>query len=337
MVKGANTLEGDKALWTATTVQLPSLLYVDYIWDDGEKDRWLTSPHWQRLDMLNARAGVLDLDDLTMPISLTFEVDNYDNVRIYEGLAPINLYYNSSGYTYLGFTADMATHMQSATEEARGAFWQAPKDVLTQFNMTSGHMGATRLQSMYKETRPETLWFLRTLIKEAIKGHNEWVSNGGYTIEGDIDLGPSLAAKFQEAVHVQDQAARGISRLEQLRDITGDWDIDKRISLQKYLDIADEGTLPSLSRFMVFDEGWSKLTQEEKGFAIELWTLENKEYRAGSDEDDNDDNGNGGIEDSAGDARSESSDLVADLPTAHECTDPGSNAQCDNPACLTHG
>lgn len=341
MVKGTDTLEGDQSLWTATTVRLPSLMYVDYVWGEREKDEWLRMPHCHRLDLLNARAGALDLDCLTMPLTLNFEVDNYDNVRIYEGFAPINLTYNSSGYTYLGFTADMSTHMQSADAGALGTFWQAPKDVLTQFMMASGPVVVTRLRSMYRETRPETLFFFSTLIKEAIKGHNEWVSNGGYTIEGDRDLGPSLAREYEEAVRAQNRPTQAVSRLVELRSITSQWEVSKQASLQQYLDAADRGDVADLSRFMVFDEGWSRLTQEEQDIAIELWTQEDRDYNS-SGESGNDDDGNGGgsgggdVDDDTDDVLHEISDLGTALPSAQECTESGSNVQCDNPTCTAH-
>lgn len=34
----------------------------------------------------------------------------------------------------------------------------------------------------------------------AIKAHDLWVANGGYTIESDPDLGPEVAERYEEAV-----------------------------------------------------------------------------------------------------------------------------------------
>lgn len=300
MPKGINTSRGDHFPWTSTTGKLPSLIYIDYVWDNAERDAWLRLPHWQRLDLLNARANTLDLETVTMPITLIFEVDNYSNVRIDEGLATITMTYNSSGYTYLAFTADMTAHMRSTSRGAAGTFWQAQKDMLTQFRMMSGPMVAAQLRSMYRQSRPETFYFLRTLIKEAIKGHREWVNNGGYTIAGDRGLGPGIARKFEAALQARVLSTRGGTRLEQLRYLTSQWSADKRVALQQYIDTMNDGLMTRLSQFLVFNERWLSLTQEEKSLVIELWTLEDENDRRDADNDEDEssssdeDNGGGG-------------------------------------------
>lgn len=265
--------------WTQTTAALPSLLYVDFVWDNASKEEWFKQPHWARLDRLNARAGALDLNALTMPITFNFEMGNLDNIRLIEGLAPITLTYNSSGSTHLGFTAEMTAHMQFADDEQ---YWQASEEALKQFKMMSGTMVVTQLQGMYNEVRPQSLFFLSPLIKEVIKGHDEWVKNGGYTIEGDKDLRPELAEKVQEAVQKQQISQdRGGDRLQELQYITTSWSAMKRAILQQYFDKMNAGSVKYLSLFMVFDEGWVKgLSQEEKLTALELWKLEDERKRA---------------------------------------------------------
>lgn len=259
--------------FTQTYAELPPLLYVDYVWDEASKEEWFKQSHSDRLDRLNARACALDLNAVTMPITFIYETDNNDNLRISEGFAPVTLTYNSSGYTYLGFTEDMKSHMQRGEAIGRGHYWEAPKDLLKQFKMMSGPVVAARLQSMYREVRPETLFFLSSLIDEAIKGHNEWVSNGGYTIEGDKDLGPALAKKVKAVV-----------REQSLQDIISRWSVKKQAALQRYMDVMETGSVMALSRFIVLDEGWNHdLSQEEKAIASELWELENENDSQGNE------------------------------------------------------
>lgn len=279
MIKGDDSAFAAKLPWTPATAQLPDLLYIGFVWDEMTKTQWFKYSHAQRVDTLNARAGALDLNQLTMPITLTYERDNYETLKFIEALAPITLTYNASGHAYLGFTEDMATNMmyfrgQSAGSRYRLSFWRGEKTRLTQFKMTSGPQVVARLRAMYTEARPGTMFFLRTLKKEAIKGHNEWVKNGGYTIEADALLGPTIARRFEAALQDQDRRQEQGDRLKELRNIISQWPSNKRATLQEYVDIMNQGVTHNLSNFLIMNQGWSALSQEEKEIALEIWPLE---------------------------------------------------------------
>lgn len=116
--KGADNLEGDNSLWTATTVKLPGLLFVDYVRGATEKDEWLKIRHCHRLDLLNARACALNLNVLTMHITLISDNDNNsDDVRIHEGLVPITITFSRNGDMHLAFAADMAPKTYEANRK----------------------------------------------------------------------------------------------------------------------------------------------------------------------------------------------------------------------------
>lgn len=79
------------------------------MWDDERRQEWFRKPQWQRLDLLNARASVVDDNIPVMPITLSFENDNYSNIKVAEGLpGAVTMYYNKNGYFYLDHTSAMS-------------------------------------------------------------------------------------------------------------------------------------------------------------------------------------------------------------------------------------
>lgn len=275
--KGAAVRIEKHRLWTPTTLEAPDLLYVDFVWDNQSRNEWFRSAHWKRLDLLSARAGALNLNIVKMPITLAYETDNYDNIRFHESLAAVALTYNASDYTYLGFLTDMTPHMFYVRQSQRNlAFWQGDKTCMAQFRMTSGQKIAIRLRAMWLETRPESFWFLRSIIRELVRGHDEWVANGGYTIEADTTLGEAITREYAAVVAQQEPVDTPGDRLQQLRIITGRWDANKRKVLQDYIDTAHSTSFFDLSKFLVFGEDWLSLSQEEKGMVIELRKLEHE-------------------------------------------------------------
>lgn len=171
--------------YTEAYAKLPDLLYVDYVWDERSKNEWFNMPQSQRMDALNARGNALYHAIPVIPISLVFDHDSYDNIRMTEGLhGAISLYLNSSGYLYLGFIQDMSAHMDWYTpgrREARPtldtpgkrAFWQAEKTQVAQFQCMSGPDAVQRLQGFLAERRPESLYLFAQIMSLFMQAHGQ--------------------------------------------------------------------------------------------------------------------------------------------------------------------
>ena len=155
----------------------------------------------------------------------------------------------------------------------RRDFWQADKGNLLQFRAVSGPDIVRRLGACYRRQRPESIWRFGTIVEKMIEAHNEWVGNGGYTIEHDPWLGEDLAQKVKRAMEHQADTAEAGSRLQELQQQVTQWDAFAQLALDGYRAAASQG-VTAASLFMVEDEEWNQLAREKKLVAIEIWALE---------------------------------------------------------------
>ncbi|KAK5279222.1 hypothetical protein LTR40_008111, partial [Exophiala xenobiotica] len=258
-------------------LQLPDLLYVDFKWTDEARDAWLRGPHWQRLDLLSARAHVLHVNIPTMPIALSYESDDYDEIRFFDNIAQTVLYYNAEGAMYLGFLEDL-NQVAIGHSLARGLTWRAQyyvsKDDAGQFKISSGLQAAQQLQSMYQQRRGGKLFLYGTIVSKSIEAHRDWVAAGGYTVEGDPTLGPRIAERIETAQARLDRTTteRG-QRLQRLLEETETWPYNVKLALDDYT-AAAKGGVVAATRFTISDEGWTALTAVEKNRIVDIYELD---------------------------------------------------------------
>lgn len=232
------------------------------------------------MDALNARGNALDQAIPVIPISLVFDRDSYDNIRVTEGIhGAMCLYLNNSGYLYLGFATDMSAHMtwynqdesrEEPTEEMAGkrGFWQAEKARVAQFQCMSGRDAVRRLQSLYSEKRPESLYLFRKIVSLSMQAHDRGVANEGHQATSDVDAG------FEAT---RDTGAR----LQELQHIVAAWDTPKQTALQGFREALQQGVFAA-TRFTFQDDQWISLSPQEKEIVVDLCELEEE---AGTDED----------------------------------------------------
>jgi hypothetical protein len=258
-------------------LQLPDLLYVDFKWTDEARDAWLRSPHWQRLDLLSARANALHVNIPTMPIALSYESDDYDEIQFFDNIAQTVLYYNAEGAMYLGFLEDL-NQVAIGHSLARGLTWRAQyyvsKDDAGQFKISSGLQAAQQLQSMYQQRRGGKLFLYGTIALKSIEAHRDWVAAGGYTVKGDPTLGPRIAERIETAQARLDRTSteRG-QRLQRLLEETETWPYKVKLALDDYTAAAKEGVVAA-TRFTISDEGWTALTAVEKNRIVDIYELD---------------------------------------------------------------
>lgn len=282
--KDFDTNFGIPGRYTEDYVKLPDLLYVDQVWDQNTRDEWFNLPQLARLDLLSARGNALDLGIPVMPINLVFEKDNYDNIRIVEGLpAGVAMYMNKSGCMYLGSTDDMAQDMTwyrggqaraiAGTRDAYRGFWQGNKTDIGQYQVNSGPAAAQRLRSTYTGMNPGCSYLYQSIVQKAIEAHDAWVANGGYSIESDVNLGPRVASKVEAAIQRATIPPRSGIRLQELQQTTAAWNGFKRSAVRGWQSAARQG-VTALARFMLRDNRWREFSDDEKELVIELWELE---------------------------------------------------------------
>lgn len=130
---------------------------------------------------------------------------------------------------------------------------------------------------MCHEARSSSIWRFRSVIGEVTKSHDGWVANEGYTIASDHALDSKLAKEHETtAERLETTGTAAVQRLSELRLLTESWNTEKRIVLQQYVDTANTKSMIDLSPFLILNEDWLALSQEEKGIAPELWKLEDK-------------------------------------------------------------
>lgn len=279
--------------WPDSYIQLPELLFVDYKWTEKERDNWLQSPHWQRLDLLSARGNQLHTAIPTMPITLCYELDDYPTIQFVQALGATILYYNSQGAMYMGFLEDLDQVARfvrpSGNQRPR---WVVPEAQVAQFQVRSGRAAAERLCSLYDEQRPESLFLYATIVEKSIQAHAEWVANGGYTVESDSDLGKKIQERVdkvreQRLRAAEQEAAREVAReaavtagrrLQQLMEEVETWPEALQLTLEDFRAAADTG-VAAVSRFTVQDEHWATLSIQDRETIIDIWELEQEAAR----------------------------------------------------------
>lgn len=196
---------------------IPDLLYIDYVWDEDSKADWLGLSHTARIALLNARAGGLSDGIPTLPITLYYETDTYDDFIVADGLADVGMYLNGSGHLFLGFFEDFKAHMawypaattsESADDEKVLSYWIGLRANCDRFRMTSGDGLARRLADMYDAVKEGTLWIYKDLAVKLIEAHNDWVAAGAYTYASDPRFEPDLGTKVSLAMTEQHPGRR---------------------------------------------------------------------------------------------------------------------------------
>lgn len=275
-------MKGIPPYYTETYYKLPLLLYVDVKWSDEQRDDWFKLPHWQRLELLSARNGILSKSVPVMPITLVYE-DPYPNMRVPEGLSgSVNLYYNQAGDTYVGFMNDMARQMdwfagptrtRRIREVGRMGFWQAEKADMGQFKARTGKSLAKKLTDFYQERRPESIYLFRKILKLAIQAHNDFVSNGAYTMEWDKDLGPKVVAGVRREMRQLEMQEGTGTRLDRLRRCVDSWGPMEILAVNNYKAAHRQGAT-ALAWFMLKDEEWRELDEDQKEMVVEFWEIQ---------------------------------------------------------------
>lgn len=237
------------------------MVYVDFLWNDESRKAWFDSPHTTRLDTLNARTQSLDVNDLVMPLSLTYQSWRYSNLQIDVSSAAVAVTFDAGGHIYRGFKADMAAQMQCVPAvQGTRLRWQGEKTDLVEFAMSCGQQIATRLREMWLEARTESLWFLRTVTDELVQGYNRWTAN------------PELAKDFEAAVRNL-ATSSPLSRSSELYLATTFQDPTKRRLLEQYNYLAFYGETVQLMQFLICNKDWMALSQEERETAFEIWQV----------------------------------------------------------------
>lgn len=307
--------------------KLPSMLYVNYIWNDRTRNEWFSKPHWLRHDLLNARAHGIPAITPVMPINLAFDTQDYSTIRILEGLpGAVGMYLNENGYLYYGFITDMERHMVYAVPTpnvvpAYKPFFQGEKANLAQFQGRSGPGIARGLQQMYITGARTSVRSYSSVIDAATQAHRDWVNNGGYTITDDPLLGANAEAEVNRILQLlaaqapppllqllagqagpgagaagaadgaaddadddaeiaaseldedEDGVPNPRERLQSLLDIIAAWSADNQEVVQRYRE-ASHGRPALFARFMVHNEPWNALSEEDKEVVIEFCELE---------------------------------------------------------------
>lgn len=105
--------------------------------------------HIDRLDVLSARGGFLNLNIPVMPINLVYDTVEDGKIRIVEGLPePVSMHFNKSGFMHMGFTSDMSYHMDwlsfdqetanpTATVPGLRDHWEADRADVEMFRVAS--------------------------------------------------------------------------------------------------------------------------------------------------------------------------------------------------------
>ena len=281
-------------------VDLPDLLYVDFEWDEKSKQKWLNTPHSARLRLLSARNNSLHLGVPTMPITHMHERNSYVGIVLPESMATVAMYSNGSGYTFLGHIQDMSTSMTwYAASQARITLgvWKGLKTDLVPFQARSGQDIVQRLATLYQAQRPESIRFYKNIALKAIAAHNDWVAVGGYTFGYENSMGTALGEEVQIVLQQQyqqviDQAQPAEGAVEQqlepgpirqperdigdqLRDMEQEfsaWPLDLKATRTAYNDASRAG-ISELSRYMIWDETWKMLSDEQKETIVTLREL----------------------------------------------------------------
>lgn len=244
----------------------------------------MRSPHWQRLDLLSARGNTLSGHLPTMPITLCYESDDYDDILFYECLGRTILYYNLPGAMYLGLLDDMTRLARYVRQQGSArARWIASKPSVAQFQMQSGQQAVQQLQTLFQRRLQGTMFLYNKIVTYSIAAHRDWVNAGGYTIGSDPHLGPEIAQRVADFRARLAQAAPSVPgvlgyRLRVLRNEVQTWTDNQRQAVEDYKSAANSDVL-AVSLFLTLDENWNALTIDQKQRAIDLWQLEQEAVR----------------------------------------------------------
>ncbi|KAK5055138.1 hypothetical protein LTR84_012886 [Exophiala bonariae] len=278
-------------MWPDEYISLPELIFTDYIWTEAESIQWLQSPHWQRLDLLNARGNALSISSPVVPVTLCWETKtDYSNINFFQGLAPVMLYCNDRGAVYMGLHEDLSHHAKYFDRAAKlpligRRVWYAEKEKIPQFQMRSGNQVLQELLSLYQSRRPGVVFVHEEIVKESIQAHHKWVANGGYTIASDKDLGPDVAAAaelvrnrrgFQNTVAPAREQPDTTAIRAELRDLRVEvaaWPASVKEAYADFINAANRG-VSVVVEFTISNINWQDLSVEHKRKILRLWELE---------------------------------------------------------------
>ena len=270
-------------------VDLPDLLYVDFEWDETSKQKWLNTPHSARLGFLSVRNNSLHLGVPTMPITHMHERNSYVDIVVPEGMGTVAMYSNGSGYTFLGHVQDMSASMTwhaASQDRIHLGIWKGSKTNLVAFQARSGQDIVRRLATLYQAQRPESIRFYKDIALKAVAAHDDWLAVGGYTFAYDDSMGTALGEEVQVVLQHQfqqaiDQVEPGPNRQpgqdigDQLRDMEEEfsaWPLNLQATRTAYNDASMAG-ISALSRYMIWDETWKTLSDEQKETIVSLREL----------------------------------------------------------------
>jgi hypothetical protein len=259
--------------YTESYIRLPDLFYVPDTWTDEERDAWMRSPHGQRLDLLNARRNMLPVQLGTIPITLCYEMDDYQSIVFYGGLASTILYYNLQGAMYLGVLEDMGPLARYIPgNPPNRPRYLADKADFAPFKVWSGHQAVAELAIMYFQERPDTVVSYGAIVTKSTEAHPDWAQTREYTVEGIACLGPQEDRPV-EIAQARSVHAEGGHQLRNLLAEPEPWPPNLSAALADYTAAANAG-VEAVSRFMVWDENWAGLSTEEKNKIVDVWGLE---------------------------------------------------------------
>lgn len=266
-------------------ISMPDIFFTDFVWTTEEADKWLSSPHSERLDLLSARGGSLHTSSLVVPITVCWEDKDSANILFHQGMAPVMLYWNSPGAVYMGLHSDISQHATySRGDETLREVWNASKADIAHLQMRSGKQVVQEMLALYHSRLPGVLCAYDSIVRKSIEAHREWVANGGYTIASDPSLGPSVeTAADRVRAQQSGETAIGPERLEAEsnnepcveRAEFEDWPESVKRALDDFTNAANAG-ISAVTKFTIFNANWQGLSVEQKGHILKIWELENE-------------------------------------------------------------
>lgn len=155
----------------------------------------MSSPHIERLGLLNARVGGIHHGLAVMPISMEFsttenydELASYDNIECIEGsISRAAIHYDGGANTYPGWidgsTRDSQYLLERPSKMKGGSVnvFRVQKTDVKAFRYISGNDVVIRLQNTLREEKEGGLWLFNKNLLKAIEGHRQWAAVGGFT------------------------------------------------------------------------------------------------------------------------------------------------------------
>ncbi|KAL8818362.1 MAG: hypothetical protein Q9223_002979 [Gallowayella weberi] len=161
-----------KGLWSFA--RLPKLIYVPFVWGESDKDVWDSLKHQHRLQILNARAGCLMLEDLVMSIEITYDPEEKETFKIN---ALIDANSGSKAIlaiiprAYIGWYSELqkGTPTRYGRDEIWGAYYMVDRMMLADHRVEDAEQVTDKLWIMYHHPIDGALVWYREILETLLE------------------------------------------------------------------------------------------------------------------------------------------------------------------------